>query len=268
MSSNRSTFRRLTPDRRPIRLGDGKVINWQGLGSTAFLSDSSVIITIADVLFVPDLSVNLFAAHKFIWAHRDSHLEVTEYPKRKWTNRQTGTVEFTAMIRTNGLAYLDWKVTPRNESVNVSMEELHAQSNHLPFSADRPLMHSRSLDGVPARVTDSRPRSRFCEDCPMESSPDHPTPFPPHALRHHCSGCIPMYTAPCLPGVDVGMCIGSHSSMSIPDSLLSISLGINRASSVSSNGTRCGRRMSLGGSSAYCVMIMVQSTPRPSSISF
>jgi len=83
----------------------------------------------------PTLSVNLFAANKFAKERHDTHSEATEYPKRKWINRHTSTVEFTAMIRANDLAYLDWKVALRAESANVSMEELHARLNHLPFPA-------------------------------------------------------------------------------------------------------------------------------------
>jgi len=93
MSGNRSAFRHLTPDRRLIRLADGKVIYSQGLGSIHFLSDCGYIIRIDDILFVPDLSVNLFAMNKFTKVHQNSHSEVTDYPKWKWINRLTGAVD-------------------------------------------------------------------------------------------------------------------------------------------------------------------------------
>ena len=112
MSGDRSAFRHLTPDRRPIRLADGKVIWSRGLGSIHFLSDCGYLVAIHDVLFVPDLSVNLFAANSFVMAHRDSHLEVMDYPKQKWINCQTGATEFTVMIHASGLMYLDWRVAP------------------------------------------------------------------------------------------------------------------------------------------------------------
>jgi hypothetical protein len=49
MSGDRSVFRCLMPDRRPIRLADGKVIYLKGLGSIHFLSTSGYTIIIDDV---------------------------------------------------------------------------------------------------------------------------------------------------------------------------------------------------------------------------
>ena len=166
MSGNRSAFRSLTEDRRPIRLADGKVIYSRGLGTIDFLSDLGYTISIDNVLFVPDLSVNLFSANKFAKERRYTHSETTEYPKRKWINRHTGAVEFTATIRPNDLAYLDWKVASRIESVNISMEELHARLNHLPFRAVRRLVRTGSVNGIPKQVTGTQhPNNDFCEDC-------------------------------------------------------------------------------------------------------
>ena len=164
MSGDRSAFRSLVPDRRPIRLADGKVIYSKGLGSIHFSSDAGYVIIIENVLFVPRLSVNLFSANKFAKEHSRTHSETVEYPMRKWVNRQTGAVEFTATIRANDLAYLDWRVAPQAESANVSMEELHARLNHLPFPALRHLIRTRPIDGVPDRVTGTHPED-FCEDC-------------------------------------------------------------------------------------------------------
>jgi hypothetical protein len=90
MSGARSAFSSLKSDRRPIRLADGKVIYSEGLGSIRFLSDCGYIITIHNVLFVPLLAVSLFASNKFAREHHDTHSEVTDYPKRKWVNRQNG----------------------------------------------------------------------------------------------------------------------------------------------------------------------------------
>jgi len=165
MSGDRSVFLSLMADRRPIRLADGKIIYSRGLGPVQFLSNCSYLITIDNVLFVPRLSINLFSANKFAKEHRNSHSEVTGYPKRKWINQQTGTVEFTATIHTNNLAYLDWKVAPRAESINVSMEELHARLNHLPFPAVCQLIRTQPIDGIPDWVTGTHPNSNFCEDC-------------------------------------------------------------------------------------------------------
>jgi hypothetical protein len=165
MSRDRSAFRSLADDRHTIRLADGKVIYSKGLGSIQFLSNYSYVITIDNVLFVPRLSVNLFSTNKFAKEHCESHSEVVEYPKQKWVNRQTGAVEFTATIRANGLAYLDWRVAPRVESVNVSMEELHAHLNHLPFPEVRRLIRTQPVNGVPDRITGTYPDGDFCEDC-------------------------------------------------------------------------------------------------------
>ena len=74
-------------------------------------------------------------------------------------------VEFTATIRPNNLTYLNWRVAPRNESLNVSMEELHMRLNHLPFPAVRQLVRSWTIEGVPDRVTGIELSHEFCEDC-------------------------------------------------------------------------------------------------------
>jgi len=146
-------------------LADGKVIYSKGLGTIDFLSDLGYVISIDNALFVPTLSVNLFAANKFAKERRDTHSETTEYPKRKWINRHTGAIEFTATIRANDLAYLDWKVAPWAESANVSMEELHTCLNHLPFPAVHHLVQARSISRIPTRVTGTQPDRDFCEDC-------------------------------------------------------------------------------------------------------
>jgi len=79
-------------------LADGKVIYSKGLGTIDFLSNLGYVISIDNALFVPTLSVNLFTANKFAKECRDTHSEATEYPMRKWINRHTGTIEFTATI--------------------------------------------------------------------------------------------------------------------------------------------------------------------------
>ena len=56
-----------------------------------------------------------------------------EYPTHKWVNRGTSAVEFTVTIQHDNLAYLDWKITPQLELANLSITELHAQLNHMPF---------------------------------------------------------------------------------------------------------------------------------------
>ena len=164
MSGARSAFSSLKSDRCPIRLADGKVIYSEGLGSIRFVSECGYTITIHDVLFVPLLTVSLFASNKFAKEHRDTHSEVTDYPKRKWVNRRTGATEFTATICSNDLAYLDWKPIQTTELAGVSIEELHTRLNHMPHSAIRQLLQSGSVAGVPDRVTEAAPDD-FCEDC-------------------------------------------------------------------------------------------------------
>jgi len=164
MSSVCSAFLSLKPDRRAIRLADGKVIYSEGLGSVRFLSDYGYIITIHNVLFVPFLTVSLFASNKFAREHHDTHSEVAEYPKRKWINHRTGAMEFTATIQSNDLAYLDWKPIQAVESASVSIEELHARLNHMPHSALRHLVRAGSVAGIPGRVTGTV-TDDFCEDC-------------------------------------------------------------------------------------------------------
>jgi len=165
MSGDCSVFLSLMADQCPIQLADGKIIYSQGLGPVRFLSNCGYLITIDNVLFVPHLSINLFSVNKFAKEHCNSHSKVTEYPKWKWINQQTGTVEFTTTIHTNNLAYLDWKVAPWAESINVSMEELHACLNHLPFPAVHQLICTQPMDGIPDWGMGTHLNSDFCKDC-------------------------------------------------------------------------------------------------------
>ena len=47
----------------------------------------------------------------------------------------------------------------------MSLEELHAWLNHMPFKALQQLMKEGSLDGIPATMSNSRTTDCFCEDC-------------------------------------------------------------------------------------------------------
>jgi hypothetical protein len=122
------------------------------------------MIAIHNVLFVPFLAVSLFTSNKFAREHHNTHSEVTEYLKHKWVNRQMGTMEFTATIQSNDLAYLDWKPIQAIESASTSIEELHACLNHMPHLAIRHLIQSHSIVGIPDRVTGAT-SGDFCEDC-------------------------------------------------------------------------------------------------------
>ena len=140
MSRDHSVFQSLMADQCPIHLADGKVIYSNGLGTIDFLSNHSYIISIDNVLFVPSLSVNLFSTNKFAKECCDTHSKIMDYLKCKWINQHTSTVEFTATISPNDLAYLDWKVAPQAKSASISIEELHAHLNHLPFPAAHNLL--------------------------------------------------------------------------------------------------------------------------------
>ena len=164
MTGDQSAFLSLKPDRRPIRLADGRIIHSEGIGSIRFVSDCGYIITIHDVLFVPSLAASLFASNRFAREHRNSYSESMEFPLRRWVNRRSGATEFTATIRAGDLAYLNWKPSPSVESANVSMAELHSRLNHMPRSAIRLLARTGSLTGLPKLTSDSA-EGDFCEDC-------------------------------------------------------------------------------------------------------
>ena len=121
MSNDQAAFSSLWPDRRLIRLADGKVVYSCGLGIIQFYSACGYYVVINDVLLMPSLTLNLFAANKYVRECRATHMEITDYPVRKWVNRHTGATEFTAMIQSNGLAYLDWSPTRSTEMANVSI---------------------------------------------------------------------------------------------------------------------------------------------------
>lgn len=164
MSRDRRIFSSLGPDRRPIRLADGKAVYSEGVGSVRFLSSCGYVVIVNDVLFVPSLSVSLFSPNRFARAQRDTYTEVTEYPTRKWVNKGTGAVEFTATIGSDDLAYLDWKPILSSESASVSVAEMHARLNHMPFNSVRQLIRAKSIEGVPDGISTSG-GDDFCEDC-------------------------------------------------------------------------------------------------------
>ena len=137
----------------------------EGISSIHFLSTYGFHIIIHDVLYIPHLSTNLFSSNKFAWEHREKYREVLDYPARNWINRQTGAVEFSATIRPDNLAYLDWRVKSSIESACVSLDDLHARLNHLPYGALRRLVRDGSVDGIPDHVSDMRRADDFCEDC-------------------------------------------------------------------------------------------------------
>ena len=164
MSLCRDAFFSLAPDQHPIRLADGKLVYSEGVGVIRFQSTCGFVIVIDDVLFVPSLSVSLFSLNRFARTHRTTHSEVTDYPIRKWLNRSTGAVEFTATISPDDLAYVDWCPVRSSESVSVSITDLHARLNHLSFNSLQQLIRGKSVDGIPEHVSASD-SDVFCEDC-------------------------------------------------------------------------------------------------------
>lgn len=79
MSADPPAFLSLIPERRAIRIANGKVIHSEGLGPIRFLSNSGFYIT---VLFVPSLASNLFASNRFAREHREDYIKVLEFPLR------------------------------------------------------------------------------------------------------------------------------------------------------------------------------------------
>ena len=72
---------------------------------------------------------------------------------RKWLNRQSGAIEFSATISSDILTYLDLRVKPYIESDFVSLEDLHARFNHLPYAALSRLNRDGSITGMPDRLS-------------------------------------------------------------------------------------------------------------------
>lgn len=173
MSRDRSAFSSLAYDWRPLRLADGKLVYSEGVGRIHFLSACGFVIAINDVLFVPSLASNLFSPNRFARDHRSTHSEVTEYPVRKWINRQTGAVEFTATIKSDDLAYLDWRPTHSVDSASISIVDLHTRLNHMPFPSVRQLVRANSIAGIPDHITDTS-AGEFCEDCQRQADAGAP----------------------------------------------------------------------------------------------
>ena len=105
MTCNQSAFAALRPDRRPIRLADGRIIRWEAIGTICFLSDCGYTIVLHDVLLVPSLTASLFASNRFAREHRNTYAESVEYPLRRWVNRRSGATESTATIHQSDLAH-------------------------------------------------------------------------------------------------------------------------------------------------------------------
>ena len=62
------------------------------------------------------------------------------------------------------LAYVDWSPVRSSESASVSITDLHARLNHLPFNSLWQLIRGKSVDGIPDHVLVSD-SDVFCEDC-------------------------------------------------------------------------------------------------------
>ena len=165
MSADCSVFLSLKSEKHAIRIANRSVIYSEGIGVVRFLSSCGFYIVIHGVLFVPSLTASLFASNRFAWEHCEDYMETLEFPLRRWVNRWTGATEFTATIRSNDLAYLNWKPAPQNESANVSIAELHAHLNHLPLPAVRSLVHNNLVIGLPDRIDNNTNMDVFCEDC-------------------------------------------------------------------------------------------------------
>lgn len=149
-------------DQRPFRLADRMVIFSGGIGSLWFLLSCGYRLVIHDVLFVPLLTTNLFSANKVAMELKSTYFKVLEYPETRWINRHASSIEFTATIRSNNLAYMNWRVDTAFKSARGTMDELHACLNHTPHPVLREVNRNRSIDGLPVHV--SGPRPHFCED--------------------------------------------------------------------------------------------------------
>lgn len=58
-----------------------------------------------------------------------SALRSAIFPQHRWVNRHTRSTDYTATIRSDGLAYLDWVPSPSLASANVTICELHSRLN-------------------------------------------------------------------------------------------------------------------------------------------
>ena len=195
MSHNCSMFSLLLPDQCPIHLADGKTVFSEGVGTIRFLLSCDYIIEIHEILFVPSLSISLFLLNHFARTHHVMYSEVTDYLICKWVNQATGAVEFTATITSDDLAYLDWKLICSSESASVSIADLHAHLNHMPFSSVCQLLCAKSIAGVPDHITNSDVDD-FCEDCQWQAHlcTSYKTCHV-RMLTVCCSRCSPMSTA-------------------------------------------------------------------------
>jgi hypothetical protein len=86
------------------------VMYFEGTGLMCFLSTYVYRIVIHDILEVPRLSTSLFSSNEFAKEIRLTYQDVLEPPTRKYDNRYSGAVKFSTAIRSNILAYLDWRV--------------------------------------------------------------------------------------------------------------------------------------------------------------
>ena len=95
------------------------IYSQQLIGLIHFLSSCDSVIIIHDILFVPSLALNLFLPNHFSWDSVVTYSEVTDYAGQL-------PFEFTTMIGPDDLAYLGWKPIHSNESMSISVANLHA----------------------------------------------------------------------------------------------------------------------------------------------
>ena len=74
-------------------------------------------------------------------------------------------VTVSVLIHLNNLVYMDWRVKPLTETTCVSLEELHMQSNHMPYEALQRLVKEGLLDSLLNCMSSSHMPESFCEDC-------------------------------------------------------------------------------------------------------
>jgi len=139
----------------------GALYTWRAWGPFA---SCRLITIIHEDLFVPSLVSGLFASNQFAHKHRNDYSKILDFPMHRWVNHCTEATEFTAMIHSNDLAYLNWKPAPAIESANVTIAELHTCLNHLPHLAVRLLVRNRAICRLPDHVAGPT-GDVFCEDC-------------------------------------------------------------------------------------------------------
>jgi transposase InsO family protein len=160
----------LVPDRRPIKVADGRCIHSVGVGYVKLSPTLKGVLgpafRLSDVLYVPDLNANLISTNHL---SRHQGFRVTTYDSTTEFLRNNRIV-FTSTTRSNNLAYLDvdmhrfeMAAHAFSQVVPASPQHWHQRWAHAGADLLKELRSSEAVKGF--KVTKGPEIDALCEPC-------------------------------------------------------------------------------------------------------